>query len=198
MRVEDPGGLVRAAAAGEVAAWDRLVDGFAGMVWSVARSVGLDHADAADVSQTTWLRLAEHLHRLQDPDRVGGWLATTARREAVRIAQRADRVRPVPSGLDGVDERVEDAEAQLISAESDTALWLAFESLGGPCRSLLRALIADPPLSYGDISELLDMPVGSIGPRRARCLQTLRRLVLQMETDVEEAVGMEPAGEVRP
>ena len=78
--------MVRAAAAGDADAWDRLVDGFAGVVWAVTRSFGLSHADAADVSQTTWLRLAENLDRLKDPARVGGWLVTTARREAMRTA----------------------------------------------------------------------------------------------------------------
>ena len=175
MRVEDPGGLVRAAADGDAAAWDRLVDGFSGLVWAVARGMGLDHMDAADVSQTTWLRLAEHLDRLQDPDRVGGWLATTARREALRVRERAQRAVPVADGLDEADQDLEDLDAGLIRDERGVALWSAFRELPEPCRCLLRVLLADPPPSYEEVSKALDMPIGSIGPRRARCLESLRK-----------------------
>ena len=85
------GELVRAAAAGDQRAWEALVGRFGGLVWSVARAHGLSRADAADVSQTAWLRLVEHLHRLRDPERVGTWLASTARHEALRILRRGRR-----------------------------------------------------------------------------------------------------------
>ena len=175
VRVDDPAGLVRAAAGGDVGAWDRLVDGFAGVVWSVTRAFGLSHADAADVSQTTWLRLAENLDNLKDPARVGGWLVTTARREAMRTQERAGREKPTDHTFERVDERVEDAAARVIRNESDTALWLAFEALPAPCRALLRLLMVEPDSSYAQVGEALGMPIGSIGPRRARCLQSLRQ-----------------------
>src|SRR5215831_13070195 len=76
--------LVDQASAGDSDAWDELVDRFSGMVWAVARGHGLSSADAADVSQTTWLRLVEHLDRIREPERVGAWLATTARHECLR------------------------------------------------------------------------------------------------------------------
>src|ERR1700754_5250316 len=78
------GDLVRAAAEGDRDAWDALVDRFNGLVWSVARSHRLSTVDASDVVQTTWLRLVENLARLQDPERVGAWLATTAARPGPR------------------------------------------------------------------------------------------------------------------
>src|SRR5215210_6631372 len=81
----DVAGLVRAAAAGNEPAWNRLVETYAGLVWAVARSHQLSEADAADVAQATWLRLVEHLDDLHEPERVGAWLATTARRECLRI-----------------------------------------------------------------------------------------------------------------
>src|SRR3954468_5004445 len=77
--------LVHAAADGDQEAWDALVDRFAGLVWSIARAHRLSAADAADVSQTTWLRLVEHLGRIRDPERVGAWLAATARHEGLRV-----------------------------------------------------------------------------------------------------------------
>src|SRR6478752_8566771 len=88
------GDLVRAAGAGDFDAWNELVNRFAGMVWTVARRHRLNAADAADVSQTTWLRLVEQLNRIEHPDRVGGWLATTARRESLRVLRLADRQVP--------------------------------------------------------------------------------------------------------
>src|SRR5213080_2918328 len=90
-----PGGLVRAAAGGDQAAWDALVDRFASLVWSVARAHRLSAADAADVSQTTWLRLAEHIDRLRDPERVAGWLATTTRNECLKVLRLSGRQIPV-------------------------------------------------------------------------------------------------------
>src|SRR4051794_19123105 len=83
--------LVAAAAEGDQVAWDGLVDRFNGLVWSVARAHRLSPVDAADVVQTTWLRLVEHLGRLQEPERVGAWLATTARRECLRILRSSAR-----------------------------------------------------------------------------------------------------------
>ena len=83
--------LVRAAAEGDQQAWDALVDRFAGLVWAIARAHRLSPADAADVSQTTWLRLVEHLGRIRDPERVGAWLAATARHECLRVIRHAGR-----------------------------------------------------------------------------------------------------------
>src|SRR5579863_946494 len=80
--------LVTAAAAGDQNAWNGLVDKFASTVWAIARGYRLNAADAADVSQTTWLRLVENLDRIEQPERLGAWLATTSRRESLRIATR--------------------------------------------------------------------------------------------------------------
>src|SRR3954449_1219324 len=102
--------LVRAAAEGDRDAWDALVDRFNGLVWSVARSHRLSTVDASDVVQTTWLRLVEHLGRLQEPERVGAWLATTARRESLRTLRHS--ARQVPT--DEVPEQV--AETRVDSA----------------------------------------------------------------------------------
>jgi RNA polymerase sigma factor (sigma-70 family) len=168
-------GLVRRAARGDQRAWDELIDEFAGLVWGIARAFRLDDADAADVSQTTWLRLVENLDRLQNPSRVGAWLATTARRQCIAYLDDAARVIPrgddLPEPVGGAPEPV----AALLTGERDEALWRALEHLPERDRRLLRMLMADPRPGYTEISAALDMPIGSIGPTRARALERLRR-----------------------
>ncbi len=167
---------VRRAADGDATAWDELVDRFSGLVWSVARGHGLGAADAADVVQTTWLRLAESLARIRDPERVGAWLVTTARRESLRVLRRGQRSIPsgVEIGADCVSPDDSGPDARVLRLERDRAVWTAFGALPSMCRTLLRVLLADPAPSYAEVSEALDMPIGSIGPRRARCLDRLR------------------------
>jgi RNA polymerase sigma factor (sigma-70 family) len=171
---DDVAGLVAAAAAGDPSAWEALVRRFSGLVWSVARAMGLDAADAADVSQTAWLRLAEHLGRLREPDRVGAWLAVTARREALRTRQRGERIVLDSWCGDGPDDGG-DLDRALLRDERDALLWRTFADLSEPCKALLRVLLTDPPPSYVEVGEALAMPVGSIGPRRQRCLRALRK-----------------------
>jgi RNA polymerase sigma factor (sigma-70 family) len=170
--------LVRAASAGDQRAWEGLIGRFGGLVWSVARAHGLSRADAADVSQTAWLRLVEHLHRLRDPERVGAWLASTARHEALRALRRARRQLPVgdDAELDRSRPPVDSPEARMLAAERSDILWRAFAALPPRCQTLLRVLMADPPPSYQQVAVAMDMPIGSIGPTRARCLERLRQL----------------------
>jgi RNA polymerase sigma factor (sigma-70 family) len=171
------GDLVRSAGAGDFDAWNELVNRFAGMVWSVARRHRLNASDAADVSQTTWLRLVEHLNRIEHPERVGGWLATTARRESLRVLRLADRQIPAApdSFLDLTLGDPESAEDLVTTAERDRELWQVFSQLPTRCQLILQLLGGDQPMSYAELAEVLDMPVGSIGPTRARCLEHLRR-----------------------
>jgi RNA polymerase sigma factor (sigma-70 family) len=152
--------LVRAAGDGDQRAWEALVGRFNGLVWSVARAHGLSRADAADVCQTAWLRLVEHLHRLRDPERVGTWLASTARHEA----------------LEGAGALAESPEASALASERNDLLWRAFAELPQRCQRLLRVLMADPAPSYQQVAVALEMPIGSIGPTRGRCLDRLRQL----------------------
>lgn len=166
--------VVARAAAGDEQAWHELVAEFGGLVWAIARAHRLSPTDAAEVSQTTWTRLVEHVDRLNDPARVGPWLATTARRECLSVLRRGARV--VPRG-DELPDQPSDAPghgAGLMEQERNDALWKAFESLHTRDRALLRMLIDDPRPSYDEISAALDMPVGSIGPTRARALERLR------------------------
>jgi RNA polymerase sigma factor (sigma-70 family) len=169
--------LVVAARGDDESAWHGLVDEFGSLVWSIARAHRLGSSDAADVSQTTWLRLAEHLTRLRDPEKVGGWLAATARHECLRVLRRAQRELPAGDELpEPSGPGVPAPAARLIRDERAAALWDAFAQLPDRCQSLLRVLMADNPPSYEEVSESLEMPIGSIGPTRARCLERLRRL----------------------
>lgn len=169
------GVAVLAAAEGDSEAWDLLIDRFARLIWAIARSMGLSVADADDVSQTTWLKLAEHLGNLRDPERVGLWLAVTARNESLRILRRANRDVPfdplaeVRRGAPNAD-----VDIRLLEKERDQALWRAFQTLPSSCRVLLLMLTAEPAFSYEEVSASLQMPVGSIGPTRGRCLERLR------------------------
>lgn len=172
------GDLVRAAAAGDQRAWNDLVDRFAGLVWGVARKHRLNDSDAADVCQATWLRLVEHLGNLREPEAVAGWLVTTARRECLRVLREGDRAIPVDVATE-IDLRADDTlpepDAALLEIERAEALRRAFADLPPSSRALLSMLLADPPHSYVEISEALGMPIGSIGPTRARALERLRR-----------------------
>lgn len=177
----DPGVLVRAAASGDQQAWNALVNRFSKLVWAIARNHRLGADDASEVSQTTWLRLAEHIDRLQDPSKVGGWLATTARHESLRVLRGAGR--QVPMGDDMPEPAIAAAaiDEALLRSERDTMLWRAFSRLPARDQSLLRLLISDPMPSYEEIGGTLGMPVGSIGPTRARCLERLRREAEMLE-----------------
>jgi len=183
---EEIAGLVRAAAGGDSAAWTAIVEHFSGLVWAITRGYRLGSPDAEDVFQTTWLRLAEHLDRIASPERLGAWLATTARRESLRIARTSARTIPAHeatlAGLGHVDghtpeQAVLDAEQAMLDSERARQIWRAFRELSARCQQLLRVLMASPPPKYAEVSAALGMPVGSIGPSRARCLDRLRQMV---------------------
>lgn len=184
MDPERAGQLVRAAESGDATAWQGIVESFSGLVWSVVRGFRLGPADGADVFQTVWLRLAENLGRIRDPDHVGAWLATTARRESLRVAQSSSRL-VLTDRSDVLDtgrpeenlpeQAVLDAEQAALDSDRAARLWRAFGELPERCQKLLRVLIASPPPRYAEVAAALDMQVGSIGPTRARCLEQLRR-----------------------
>lgn len=181
---QQSGDLVRAAARGDPEAWTALVEAYSGLVWSVPRGYHLSAADAADVYQTVWLRLAEHLSRIENPDHVGGWLATTARRESLRVAQTSTKVVlaadttmfEYPQEDTATPEQaVLDAEQTALDSERAKRVWQAFAQLSVRCQQLLRMLFATPPPNYAEVAAALDMRVGSVGPTRMRCLENLRR-----------------------
>lgn len=169
--------LITAASSGDNNAWDALVERYGRLVWAVVRSFRLDDASAADVSQTVWLRLVENLEKIRDPERLPSWLATTARREALRVSKAQRRQIPTEFEYDVEDVSVAPVDERLIDAEDHEVLAAAFSQLDDECAQLLRLLTTDPPLDYATIAEIIDRPVGSIGPTRGRCLDRLRRIM---------------------
>lgn len=181
MTVSSTTELFRRAEAGDQAAWNTIVDRYTKLLWSVARAHRLSDADAADVVQTTWLRLIEHFGRIADPRCLPGWLATTARRECLITLRRTGRETVAASEdtlLTLVDERSAPVDARLLVEERDVALWRCFERLSTRCQVLLRTLMGTPPADYATVAATLGMPVGSIGPTRGRCLNQLRKLAI--------------------
>lgn len=174
----DVSNALAAAAGGDQRAWDRIVVEFSGLVWAVARSFRLDAADAADVYQGTWLRLVEHLADIRDGNRLGAWLCTTAKHEALTLIRRRRDIPASDTGLlDIVSQDASGLDERLLRAEERAALWRAFGLLSHNCQRLLRVIFADPPASYTEASAALDMPMGSIGPTKARCLANLQALM---------------------
>jgi RNA polymerase sigma factor (sigma-70 family) len=167
--------MLAAAGDGDEEAWEALVSRFERLVWATARSHRLASPDAADVCQTTWLRLVENLDRIHDPDRLGAWLVTTAKRECLRVLRLRGRELATDSDATFDTRRQDPVSEAIIAAERDGALVRALEALDERCRVLLRLLSAVPSPSYRDIGAALEMPVGAIGPTRERCLQKLRR-----------------------
>jgi RNA polymerase sigma factor (sigma-70 family) len=172
--------FVQGAALGDADCWDALVECFSGLVWSVARSLGTSKMDAAEISQTAWLRLAEHINRIENPKAVGAWLVMTTRRECFRrrrlngrdVLVEGDQLEFEPRGSFRPS-----AEWRVLAEERDAALWRCVEELPERSHTLLLMLLSDPPIPYREIAEALDMPIGSIGPTRSRILALLRRRV---------------------
>jgi RNA polymerase sigma factor (sigma-70 family) len=170
--------LVAGARRGNTRAWDALVERFAPLIWSICRRYRLSPADAADVSQCVWLRLVDRLAAVRDPAALAGWLATTTERECAQFL-RAARNSPAFLQVTGVEDipdvQTGIAEQELLVAERHAVLRAALARLPSDCQQLIAMLIADPPVPYAEISAKLDIPVGSIGPTRRRCLNKLRR-----------------------
>jgi RNA polymerase sigma factor (sigma-70 family) len=167
--------LVRAAAAGDEDALGRLVVRFARVLRGVTRSYRLSSWDADDVIQTTWLQFMQHGRTLRDPAAVGGWLATTAGRESLRLLQRHVREQLTEDPDRNAPCDPAEPDRELIAAERRELLTRALAALPDRPRDLMRVLVSRPELSYEEIGRILDMPIGSIGPTRARALDRLSR-----------------------
>jgi RNA polymerase sigma factor (sigma-70 family) len=170
--------LVDLAKGGDHTAWDELVDRFAPLVWSVCQRLGMSREDIEETGQNVWLILVESLGSLREPAALPGWLATTTRRECIRVlrGRRLREQRELPADDEvGAAPGDTDIESSLLAEERDHALREGFRQLPERCQRLLAMLMADPRLSYAEIGRSMDMPVGAIGPNRARCLDKLRR-----------------------
>ena len=163
---------------GDAVALDELVRVMTPVLWHVVRAYRLSTDLAEDVVQTTWLSLVRSRANIQEPAAIGGWLTTTARREAWKVAKATGRALPVED--DELARRLPDegsAEAEVVRRDDDAHLWDAVDQLSERCRQLLRIVAFEHRPDYAKIAADLGMPVGSIGPTRGRCLQKLRALI---------------------
>jgi RNA polymerase sigma factor (sigma-70 family) len=167
---------------GDHAALDDLVRTLSPVLWHVVRAYGLDKEQAEDVVQTAWLTLVRRHESITDPQAVSAWLMTTARREAWRVSRAATKMMPV--GDEIIEARVPHsnaAETEVVTADEQGRLWSAVRELSERCQRLLRIVAFDDRPDYSGIAKDLDMPVGSIGPTRGRCLSKLKALLEKEE-----------------
>jgi RNA polymerase sigma factor (sigma-70 family) len=191
--------LVVRASGSDQSAWDEIVERYSPLVWAICARFRLSNQDSEDVGQNVWLLLVEQLGKLREPAALPGWLATTTHRECLRVAMAARRSEHQGTRLDDAlqfrDNTVIDEE--MLLAERNAALRAAFAELPPRCQRLLGMLVSDPPHSYAEISATLGIPVGSIGPQRARCLERMRKssaLIALGENDIGVNIpGGEPS-----
>jgi len=170
--------LLSRARGGDQQAWDRLVERYAPLIWSVCRRHRLAGDDAEDVGQSVWLLLLGRLDTIREPAALPGWLVTTTRRECLRVVRAARQPGAdwLPLDLDVIpDEQSAPADQELLRAERHAALRAALADQPPASQALIALLAVDPPLPYTEISARLGLPLGSIGPLRSRCLDRLRR-----------------------
>lgn len=191
--------LVTRAAGGDQGAWDEIVERYAPLVWTICCRYRLSQHDTEDVVQTVWLLLVEQLGRLREPAALPGWLATTTSRECLRLVTAARKSQRLRSGLDDAEQFVDDTviDEEILLAERNAGLRAAFAELPPQCQRLLSMLMRDPPQSYADIHAALGIPVGSIGPQRARCLERMRKSSALIALGEGELQTNGPGGEPR-
>lgn len=167
--------LVDSAISGEIDAWNQIVDRMQNLVWSVVRGFRLGEADSHDAAQMTWLRAVENLHKVHDPERLGLWLATTARRECMRTIEKGQRtIAADPQTTFQTIEATDDPATDVALRSDADRIVAALKTLSDNCQALLRMVLCQPPMSYLEIATALDIAVGTIGPRRRRCISQLR------------------------
>ncbi len=166
--------LVAAARRRDRAAWTELMARYGGLVRSVAHAHRLQDADAADAEQNTWMRAVERLHTVREPEKLGGWLRTTARRECLSVLAAAGRERVDAAAGEALIEPAPGPEAVVLQDEMRCTVRTALDGLTGRRRTLVDVLFFGWPGNYAAASQLIGMPVGSIGPTRARTLHDLR------------------------
>lgn len=176
--------LVAACRNGEQKAWDTLVQRYERLIYTIPLRYGMTKAEAEDVFQAVWLTLLRHLDSLREPDRLAAWLVTTTKHACwSQRRKHSAELHLIPDHPLWAKESgpVEQPTEEIIEQyEQQFNLSKALSRLEEPCRGLLRALYYDTNSpSYQEISQKFKMPIGSIGPTRARCLQKLRQLLVQ-------------------
>ncbi|MFI6641835.1 RNA polymerase sigma factor [Streptomyces sp. NPDC050504] len=169
--------LVDDCLAGNQESWNQIVDRYTPLIWAIARGHRLSPADCEDVSQMTWMRVIQHLAKLRDPEKLAHWISVSARRESLKHIQKAGRSTPIedPEVFDRPQPSVNQPEEKALEREARDEVLLAYCSLSPKCQALLGLLVAEPPMSYDEVSAALGLARGSIGPIRGRCLKHLER-----------------------
>ena len=189
LRAADPD-LIRACLKGQAAAWKALINRYAALIYSLCLRSGLSQADAEDVFQDVCVILLDHLGDLRDAKRLAGWLVSTTKREIWRVQGRKRPHLATELGAaewtwenaeGAFSERPDSPEIGVIELENQQMMREALARLPERCHRLLDLLYnTDAPPEYRDIAGLFGMPVGSVGPTRARCLQSLRKLLEEL------------------
>lgn len=168
-------GIVEAARDGDGAAWTRLIERFDDGLRHVARSYRLSPADVDDVMQQTWTSLVSDIERIRAPAAIAGWLTTTTRRAALRTLQLSTREVLTDDPQPNRPADVRGPAEQALDSDLRAVLTRALATLPERHRAVMTVLLTQPSLEYREVSRLLDMPQGSIGPIRARSLLRLAR-----------------------
>lgn len=191
--------LLESAARGMESAWREIVKRFSPLIFTVCRRYGISGADAQDVSGTVWLRLVSNMTTIRSPEALPGWLLTTTRNECLRLL--VHKKRQIPTDITLIDERFEpELDTNLIDEERRRAARQAFAQLSRSDQRLLSMLFSDPPRPYKEISSALGIPIGAIGPTRARCLARARltpAIAVLIVAEQRDAHGRWPAGTPR-
>ena len=177
--------LVAACRRGEEEAWQALVLRYQRLIYTIPIRAGLDADTAGEVFQHTFIMLYQSLPAIDHTDRIRAWLVTTAKRETIRLVRKEAKV-PIRVSTD--DEEAQETPAdQLLPAEAvqrleeEHMVRAALEQLGERCRTLLTLLyFQESSPSYVDVAAALQIPTGSVGPYRARCLQQLRERLIKI------------------
>lgn len=171
---DTPDDLLDRCLQGDEQSWYLLVGHHAGLVYAIARKAGLGEHDCDEVAQIVFAALARSLDKIRDRRALTAWLMTSARREAWRVSAARRRSGALDPGV--VESQAAFAE-DVARLEDHARVRDAMDKLGDRCRELLRALYFAPNLSYEQVSNMLDIPVGSIGPTRQRCLARLAEIM---------------------
>jgi RNA polymerase sigma factor (sigma-70 family) len=177
--------LLAACLRGDQDAWDALVDRYAALIYSVPLKYGFDEADAADVFQAVCVTLVEKLGSVREPRGLAGWIVTTASRECLAVIRRQRRELGALAVHGSLSADVEPADPQLppeeelLALERQQVVRTAVSQLPGNCRRLIEELFSDTAErpTYQQLAGGMGVPMNSLGPTRARCLQRLRRLL---------------------
>jgi RNA polymerase sigma factor (sigma-70 family) len=185
---EDDASLVARCLKGDASGWSALVQRYQRLVYTVVRRIGLDEHGAADVFQTVFSRLIQHLPRIADPQRLHAWIVTTAKREALLQRKLGQRTVSTTRADDSVDDGAEwdlidespIAEDALGALQQANHVRNGLDRLDVRCRELLMLLFRedDDKVAYDEVARRMGISVGSIGPTRARCLEKLKAFVV--------------------